>query len=537
LLVKHYISVLLVSAVTGAFALATLVGLSFRAEQQAMVVSGRASDDYRNVESLTIASSELLAVFDILTTEQSGVVLIAQRALEQCRTLLAALGASDTFATDPIFRKVVDTFDRMVTEGEHASLLNESASEKEEQLIRFDTASTAYLTSLEALEKKASLIAEQQVQEVLNQSSRDRTVILVCGLLFLCGVFVLRWWITARLVRPLNTLTHAATESMRSDQDFVLEEAGPSEIRTLTKTVKSFIGLLEEKIEERTEALQGAKGELEDRVIELSQAKQAAESANQVKSEFLAKMSHEIRTPLHGILSFARFGKDKALTADPEKLLDYFEKIDMSGQRLLVMLSDILDLAKMESGRMRYEFKLADLRTVLRSVQNEFHSLLADRNITIDYAEPDAELRLTLDENRMAQVVRNLLSNAAKFSLDGGTIRIDVNQNDEGVHVSIRDHGKGIPEEELETVFDKFVQSSKTRTSAGGTGLGLSICREIVEAHQGRIWCENRPEGGAVFHVVLPRTMHGGSSGERAKPSGAGKTEETTERAPAIGIS
>ena len=270
---------------------------------------------------------------------------------------------------------------------------------------------------------------------------------------------------------------------------------------------------------------------------ELRRSRDAAEAANQAKSEFLANMSHEIRTPLHGILSFARFGTDKALTAEPQKLLDYFEKIDISGQRLLVLLSDILDLAKMESGSLQYEFKPANLHAVLRSVQNEFDSLLTDRNISNDYAEPDSELRLTLDENRIAQVMRNLLSNAAKFSPDGGTIRIDVNEDDEGVRVSIRDHGIGVPADELETVFDKFVQSSKTRTGAGGTGLGLSICREIVEAHQGRIWCENHPEGGAVFHVVLPRTMQGGSWEERGKPRGVKKTEETTEQAPAIGIS
>lgn len=176
---------------------------------------------------------------------------------------------------------------------------------------------------------------------------------------------------------------------------------------------------------------------------------------------------------------------------------------------------------------MRYEFRKTDLRTVLRSVQNELQSLLADRNITLDYNEPGADLRLTLDENRMVQVVRNLLSNAIKFSPDGGTVRIDVDVGDEGVRVSIRDFGMGIPENELETVFDNFVQSSKTRTGAGGTGLGLSICREIVEAHQGRIWCENHPEGGAAFHMVLPRTMQGGSSGERAEARGVGRTEDT----------
>ncbi len=295
------------------------------------------------------------------------------------------------------------------------------------------------------------------------------------------------------------------------------------------------------ELEARQEELQGARDELEDRVFErteqLSEAKKAAELANQTKSEFLANMSHEIRTPLHGILSFARFGKERAMSADPEKLLDYFERIDASGQRLLILLSDILDLAKMESGSMRYEFTPTDFRVVLRSVHREFHSLLADRNITVDYTEPGAELRLTLDENRMSQVVRNLLSNAAKFSPDGGTIRIEADEGDEGVRVSIRDHGAGVPENELEAVFDKFVQSSTTRTGAGGTGLGLSICREIVEGHQGRIWCENHPDGGAVFHVTLPRTMQGGSSSEPAEPRGARKPEELAKHSTVGGIS
>ena len=127
----------------------------------------------------------------------------------------------------------------------------------------------------------------------------------------------------------------------------------------------------------------------------------------------------------------------------------------------------------------------------------------------------------------MAQVVRNLLSNAAKFSPDGGTIRIDVSEDHEGVRVSIRDRGMGVPEHELEEVFDKFVQSSKTRTGAGGTGLGLSICRDIVEAHQGRIWCENHPEGGAVFHVSLPRTMQVGSPDAQTERSGGAPDDQT----------
>ena len=269
----------------------------------------------------------------------------------------------------------------------------------------------------------------------------------------------------------------------------------------------------------------------------LKDAKEAAEAVNEVKNEFLANMSHEIRTPLHGILSFARFGKDKALSANPEKLLDYFEKIDGCAQRLMDLLSDLLDLAKMESGRTQYEFRPADLHTVLRSAQNEFQSLCAHRNMIIEYTEPNADLRLTLDENRMMQAVRNLLKNAVEFSPEGGTVRIDVHKDDEGVRVSIRDHGIGIPEDELEMVFEKFVQSSKTKTGAGGTGLGLSICREIVEAHQGRIWCENHPEGGAVFHLTLPWTIQEGSSEMHHKMNNSGKKRETMKREAVVEIS
>jgi signal transduction histidine kinase len=112
-----------------------------------------------------------------------------------------------------------------------------------------------------------------------------------------------------------------------------------------------------------------------------------------------------------------------------------------------------------------------------------------------------------LDPGKIMQVLRNLLSNAVKFSPAGGTIELTVGQGESGLVVSVGDQGLGIPEGEQQTIFDKFIQSSKTRTGAGGTGLGLAICREIIMAHHGRIWAENRPEGGAVFFLELPRQM------------------------------
>ena len=215
-------------------------------------------------------------------------------------------------------------------------------------------------------------------------------------------------------------------------------------------------------------------------------------------------MSHELRTPLHGILSFANFGINKSGKATPEKLKSYFQQVERSGKTLLALLNDLLDLAKLEAGKMPFTFQRVDLNVVLGTVADEFSSLSADRNLTVEYDIPETRTEVTIDSVRVMQVVRNLLGNAVKFSPDNATIGLSVAQQADSVVVSVRDQGMGVPEEELETIFDKFIQSSKTKTGAGGTGLGLSICREIVAAHKGRIWAENRPEGGALVSIQIP---------------------------------
>lgn len=245
----------------------------------------------------------------------------------------------------------------------------------------------------------------------------------------------------------------------------------------------------------------------------------ATEAANRAKSEFLANMSHELRTPLHGVLSFAAFGINKAQTADRQDLLRYFQRIDHSGKVLLNLLNDLLDLAKLESGKMSFDFARANLRPLIASVADEFSSTVSSRNIKIEGPPADAEAWVWADETKIMQVVRNLLSNAVKFSSDGSAIEIDLRQGRDLVAVSVRDHGVGIPEDELEAIFDKFIQSSKTRTGAGGTGLGLSICKEIIVAHQGRMWAQNNPRGGAVLTFELPcnadaQSAHGNRHGD-----------------------
>jgi PAS domain S-box-containing protein len=271
---------------------------------------------------------------------------------------------------------------------------------------------------------------------------------------------------------------------------------------------------LELIVNERTASLQEVNEQLRNEIDDRKQieqklliAKREAEASNRAKTEFLANMSHELRTPLHSILSFASFGTKKYANAKPEKLLDYFNRIKKTGQTLLELLNELLDLAKLESKRAIFAFEPSYLGILVRTVTNELDTLLSERNLSIRHEVSKFDGEVTLDIDKIKQVLRNLLNNAIKFSPEGGTIDVAVCRVASSVRVSVRDQGPGIPQDELEAVFDKFIQSSKTKTGAGGTGLGLAICHEIVAAHKGRIWAENRPEGGAVFSFEIPLFM------------------------------
>jgi len=237
---------------------------------------------------------------------------------------------------------------------------------------------------------------------------------------------------------------------------------------------------------------------------QVTKERDKAETANRSKSEFLANMSHELRTPLHAILSFASFGEKNAASAKPEKITEYFHKIQNSGKILLNLVNNLLDLAKLESGKMVFEFQRTNLCTLLGKVADEFTSLVSERGLTIDYVEPASKAMANVDRDKFMQVIRNLVSNAVKFSPQGGKIGIDIAQEGHLLQVRVTDQGAGIPPAELEKIFEEFVQSSTTKTGAGGTGLGLAISRQIAAAHKGRIWAENQPQGGAVFFFEIP---------------------------------
>lgn len=270
---------------------------------------------------------------------------------------------------------------------------------------------------------------------------------------------------------------------------------------------------------------------------DLKQAKENAEKANHSKSEFLANISHELRTPMHGILSFSSIGIKNSDKSSRKKLYNYFERIHQSGQRLLLLLNDLLDLSKLEADKMDFNMTYHALDELVSLVISELNALFAEKHLSIKMIGNEIDTTVTCDKERIMQVIHNLLSNAIKFSHPDSAItiafsyttiedKISADQRlinkQSAIRVDVKDEGIGVPVNELESIFDQFAQSSKTNTGAGGTGLGLAICKEIIDGHHGIIKAQSIFGHGTTISFSIPLITRAEESPSINKP-----TEET----------
>jgi signal transduction histidine kinase len=238
---------------------------------------------------------------------------------------------------------------------------------------------------------------------------------------------------------------------------------------------------------------------------EIQEKSRELEVASSHKSEFLASMSHELRTPLNAIIGFSEVLLERMFGEMNEKQEDYLKDINSSGQHLLSLINDILDLAKVEAGRMELNLATFDLPAAIDNALTLIRERALRHGIALS-VEVDSQLGgLNADERKLKQILLNLLSNAVKFTPEGGRITVGARLLGDMVEIAVNDTGIGIAPEDQAAVFEEFKQvGTDYKHKAEGTGLGLALTRKLVELHGGAMRLESEPGKGSTFAFTLP---------------------------------
>jgi signal transduction histidine kinase len=238
---------------------------------------------------------------------------------------------------------------------------------------------------------------------------------------------------------------------------------------------------------------------------ELGRLYQQLEAASRHKSEFLANMSHELRTPLNAIIGFSEVLLERMFGELNPKQEEYLQDIMSSGRHLLSLINDILDLSKVEAGRMELEPSAFDLPAALENCLTLVRERATRHGVTLDLMVGERLGQIVADERKVRQVVLNLLSNAVKFTPEGGRVAINAVRADGATEISVSDTGIGIGAGDQELIFEEFRQAGGDYTrKREGTGLGLALARKFVELHGGRIWVKSEVGKGSTFTITLP---------------------------------
>ncbi|HTC84353.1 MAG TPA: HAMP domain-containing sensor histidine kinase [Rhizomicrobium sp.] len=350
------------------------------------------------------------------------------------------------------------------------------------------------LNSLMQVSRAGLNAAEARAVINLGRARQDLTMALiymgVCiALAILAGFLVLM-----RIIRPLKQITHAITSNRDDGIEQVLAlSARGDEIGQFALALKTFRKVAADR------------QRLESELLKNQAAKETAEAASKVKSEFLANMSHELRTPLNAVIGFSELMMHKAFGPMSARYQEYAQLIHESGSHLLSLVSDILDLAKIEAGRFQPDFRDVDLKACVEDCVRLVETRARERQIALAPALPKDALHVTADLRACKQILINLLSNAVKFSRPGGRVAVSLIPHADTVELLVRDEGIGIPAQVLARIGQPFEQASNNPMLAReGTGLGLSVVKALVGEHGGTMRVESREQDGTTITIVLP---------------------------------
>jgi len=349
-----------------------------------------------------------------------------------------------------------------------------------------------------------------------NQVFLNRLFIFSAGLLAGTVAIIVFSLITTRLIlSPVRVLQDAAEKVSEGDLKIRSDISTGDEFQQLSETFNRMLV----NLQETEDQLRAINKNLDLKLGQLSETNVALYESNRLKSEFLANVSHELRTPLNSILGFADLLKDAGLSEDP-KALRYLQNIINSGRHLLGLITDLLDLAKIEAGKMEVRSEPLSVADLLEGLIGIIKPLAERKQLAVVTAVGSDVPIVQTDPAKLQQILYNFLSNAIKFSPESGRIDVKAERfEDEHVRISVTDAGPGIEPAKQALIFEKFrqIDGSVTREH-GGTGLGLAISKELTVLLGGSIGVHSRPNEGATFWVVLPLRIEAGSQMVMTRP-------------------
>lgn len=348
---------------------------------------------------------------------------------------------------------------------------------------------------------------------------RNSTIqgVVLFAVLLLASLAAIFWGISKLVTRPLAKLEIAAQQIEKGDFDIDVKEVGYKDeindlslhIDKMAQELASFYEELESKVVDRTAQLERVNKELDYRQHQLKQANDQLQKENEYKSDFLAIMSHELRTPLTSILAFTEMWERDA-GARSERERNAVQEIKINGQILLNIVNNILEMSRVEVGKMELNLEQVDIVDICGIVEHTIKPLADKKELSIEFITNNDVPIIVADGEKLRRILENLVNNAVKFTHNGGKVTVEAklaeDQNHVKLHVS--DNGIGIEESRIDQVFQKYEQDSKSSYRRyKGTGLGLAVVKELVELHGGDIEVESVYKQGSVFIVTLPITQ------------------------------